>query len=211
MKCIALVAGVAACLFVAWSSVLSRTSQPPLPPGVTGCAFDAYSNDPDPNGLNVRANPNAQSPVLGRLPDAESPVAGGPVAAEFHVIGTRNGWFLIEGAHYRYGYRTRKAQPYSGRGWVSGTLITTGVRRLFLKSAPSANASNVVKLLGPGGGPSEIHLDAILGCSGNWFRVEIPLKGQVFKLTPLLRSDAPAGYVRGWTDSYCTDQLTTCV
>ncbi len=205
----------AAALLVATLSVASgQTQEPMLPAGVTSCAFDAMPNDPDPSGLNIREGPSAQSRVLGRLPKVESPQPDvGSVAAEFHVIGTRNGWFLIEGAHYGYGYR--KAQPYARRGWVSGKLITTGLREPYLKGAPRANAPNVVRLSFESKdfvvGPDSIRPDAILDCSGKWFRVEIPLKQSGFRLTPLMPSGAPAGYARGWTDSYCTEQLTTCV
>jgi hypothetical protein len=39
----------------------------PLPAGVTECDFGALSNDPDPAGLNVRAAPDSNAAVLGRL------------------------------------------------------------------------------------------------------------------------------------------------
>ena len=39
-----------------------------LPPGTMACNFGACSIDKDPKGLNVRAEPSAQSRVLGTLP-----------------------------------------------------------------------------------------------------------------------------------------------
>ena len=134
----------------------------------------------------------------------------GAIDAEFHVLGTRNGWFLIAGARYRYGYRG--PQPYAGRGWVFGKLITTGLRTGTLKSAPRANAPDVVRLQiqtrDGAEGPDSFSPTAILDCSGAWFRVELPLEGV---LKPLQPTGAAPGYVRGWTDAYCTNQLTTCV
>jgi hypothetical protein len=205
---------VTATALVAPATALGQSLPPPLPNDVTACAFDAMPHDPDPHGLNVRSAPNASSRILGTLPNVESPEPGvGTISAEFHVVGTQGGWFLIEGAHYGYGYRN--AQPYAGRGWVSGKLITTGLRELYLKSAPRADARNVVKLAYEtkdfAAGPDSFMPTTILTCSGKWFEVQMPLKQDDRELKPLMPSGAPAGYVRGWTDSYCTEQLTTCV
>ena len=190
----------------------------PLPPDVVACAFDALTNDPDPAGLNIRGAPSAAAPILGRLPAVDSTEeAMGRILPQFHVIGTWDGWFLIEGAHYDPGYNIPKKAPklYAGRGWVSGKLIATGLRTLTLKAAPAADAADVVALSGEtdGGafGPSEISTRAILGCSGPWFRVEVPLNANGHQLAPKLPTDAPKDAVRGWTTGYCTAQLTTCV
>lgn len=214
---------VLAFLLLARGAAIGQTPAPAsLPPGVTPCAFDALTNDPDPNGLNVREAPDVHSRILTRLPVKESPVKGiGPVLADFHVIGTKNGWFLIEGASYG-GDLDRGV--YAGRGWVSGRLITTGLRTETLKSAPRSDAPDVVRLdveeKNTGFGPDSFDPTAILDCSGKWFRVEMPVKRTfhmyqapdvTVELKPLAATDAPAGYLRGWTDSYCTAQLTTCV
>src|SRR5271154_7566842 len=65
----------------------------PLPPGVTACDFGALANDHTREGLNIRAEPRADAAILGRLPVIENAYHE-KIAADVHVIGVRNGWFL---------------------------------------------------------------------------------------------------------------------
>ncbi|HYE47902.1 MAG TPA: hypothetical protein VEA44_19195, partial [Caulobacter sp.] len=46
---------------VAWS-------QPGKAPAATACRFEAWSSEPDPAGLNVRAGPSATARTVGKLP-----------------------------------------------------------------------------------------------------------------------------------------------
>jgi hypothetical protein len=208
----------AGCAVVALLPRASAQSAKALPPGAASCAFDALTNDPDPAGLNVRQSPDANAPILGRLPPVESTESAiGTVLPEFHVIGIQNGWFLIEGAHYDPGYSLPKNLPklYAGRGWVSGNLISTGLRTLTLKSAPDSKAPDVVALSGTndeGGafGPDSIKVQKILNCSGAWFEVGVARHVSGITLAPKLSSDGPKDVIRGWTDEFCTQQLTTC-
>ena len=55
--------------------------------------------------------------------------------------------------------------------------------------------------------PQTVKMRRILACSGDWVQVEIAL---VKGMKPLLKTDAPAGAVRGWANGTCTAQLTTC-
>jgi len=190
----------------------------PLPAGVTACAFDALANDPDPAGPNIRQAPTPAAPILGALPRVDSTDAAmGKIPPVFRVIGTKDGWFLIEGAHYDKGYNIPENAPklYAGRGWIAGNLIATGLRTATLKQAPSDDAPDVVALSGESGGggadPASIVVHKFLGCSGPWFSVEILLKTDNYQLTPKLGSDAPKGMARGWTKGSCALLLTTCV
>ena len=73
-------------------------TSPPLPPGAVACRdFTAFANDPDPNGLNVRAEPDAHAKILGRLPPPLVYAADDIWYATASVIGFKKGWFLIEG------------------------------------------------------------------------------------------------------------------
>jgi hypothetical protein len=191
-----------------------------LPAGVTACAFRAITNDPDPNGPNIRQAPNASSQILGNLPQTKGPADMGKILPEFDVVGVQDGWFLIQGAYYDQGYfdtdkPTKLPKLYAGRGWVAGNLITTGLRTMTLKKAPDDNAEDVValsgELNGSGFGPDTVAISKILNCSGPWFYVEVPLSAPYYRLSPKLPSDGPKGTTRGWTKGFCTAQLTTCV
>ena len=121
----------------------------PLPAGVAACQFDALANDPQSAGLAIHDAPRSDAPVLGRLPaikdaDASSYGVDGELA-EFHVIGSKDGWFLIEGATYQ---EPSRPKLYAGRGWVDGRLITTHLFRDTLKKASRNSAADVVYLSG---------------------------------------------------------------
>jgi hypothetical protein len=175
----------------------------PLPPGVAGCDFPALANDKTRQGLNIRAEPDIGSAILGRLPIVHT-VDHEEVAAELHVIGVRNGWFLVEGAGYPADDEPRNKYPsvYRGRGWVSGRLLTTSMQTSSLKAAPDENAADVVI-----GGDFEA--TAILDCKGDWLRIETTLPStDALKLKP--PADAPKNTARGWGRHSCTNQRTTC-
>ena len=176
----------------------------PLPPGVGACDFSALANDHTPEGLNVRAEPRADSAILGRLLVIENGYHE-KIAADVHVIGVRNGWFLIEDAGYGDYDLPKKLPPvYAGRGWVSGKLLTTQLRMMTLKAAPDENAADVVEMVDYYG------VTAILDCKGDWLLIETPLSTKDYTLKPKLLSNGPSGTVRGWTRRPCTSQRTTC-
>lgn len=232
----AFLCAVAAC---AVASAKAGTAAPngrhPLPAGVTACAFDALPNDPDPNGLNIRSSPGTSGAVLGRLAPFSSKDLQEAILPQFHVIGAKSGWFLIEGAAYNPAliatlelgrHAVKPPKLYAGRGWVSGKLISTGLLTPALKARPSADAADTVSLQGSydlhnpdgttckgcgGYGSQDIRTGAILDCTGEWFEVEVPLDQKDFRLTPAAGAQVLNGSVRGWTHGYCTEQLTTCV
>ncbi len=184
-----------------------------LPAGTAPCDFGAWSEDKDPKGLNVRAEPNAQSKVLGTLPPpfkfkaknkSENTPDGGWLT-EFRVIGYKDGWFLIEGAtppgkeyEQESAYPKNAPKPYAGRGWVAGNKIgaqyangDTKMGGLF--QAPHVDAqwtpakNSFGSTISADGGPKRI-----LACSGFWTLVE--------------SHDG----VRGWWRRLCSSQVTNC-
>jgi hypothetical protein len=187
----------------------------PLPAGVTTCQFDAFTNH-YPSGAEdrvIRDAPRSDARVLGHLPMVEVTnvdfTESHQEIAQFRVIGFKDGWFLIEGAHY-----PEASTPlYSGQGWVEGKFITTHLYRDTLKQAPSYAADDVVYLnaISPDDGiPGSPYTSplrfGITGCSGPWFEVEV---GVGFK-TPSGQPVPGNGPVRGWTDRSCTQQSDPC-
>ncbi|WP_158816295.1 hypothetical protein [Methylocapsa sp. S129] len=186
----------------------------PLPSGITECNFFAFSRDHDPAGLNVRAEPDGNARILGRLPfgrlEPNDPQPYSTFGAD--VIGYKKGWFLIEHGFEAVWSPQRPREPvYTGRGWVAANLVTAQLLREKLKLAPNGASSDVVDLQDVKGeypvGDSVIPR-RILGCSGDWVHVEVGLRpGE----KALAKTDAPAGAVRGWADGTCASQTTTCV
>jgi hypothetical protein len=184
----------------------------PLPEGTEPCDLGAWSEDGDPRGLNVRAEPSVKARVLGTLPPpyrlkmggSENTPDGGWLT-EFRIIGFKDGWFLIEGAsppgkeyEDEEKYPRNAPKPYAGRGWVAANKVGAnyangGTRMGGLFQAPFADAKwmpaqrKLGGTLDTDGGPKQI-----LACSGHWGLVE--------------SQDG----VRGWWRSLCSNQVTNC-
>ena len=183
-----------------------------LPEGTEPCDFGAWSEDRDPRGLNVRAEPSVKSRVLGTLPPpyrlkmggSENTPEGGWLT-EFRIIGFKDGWFLIEGAtppgkqyEDENKYPRNAPKPYAGRGWVAASKVGAnyangGTRMGGLFQAPYVDAQwmpaqrKLGGTLDTDGGPKRL-----LACSGHWGLVE--------------SHDG----VRGWWRSLCSNQVTNC-
>ena len=177
-----------------------------LPPGTEPCEHHGWSIDKDPAGLNVRAEPSATAAILGKLPPpyklklggAENTPEGGWLT-EFHIIGYRSGWLLIEGAtppgkayEDEKRYPRNSPKPFAGRGWVAankvGAAFANGaIPEGGLFQAPHADARRT-KAEGTSVGDSPAR---IFACSGSWALVEV-------------------NGVRGWWRSLCSNQVTTC-
>jgi hypothetical protein len=90
------------------------------------------------------------------------------------VIGFQKDWFLIKAGPYNANdLPPNKPKPYSGRGWVAGTMLTTQLLRNMLKQAPSETSADVVDLEVDGGAvsnPQCVKMRRIIGCSGTGCR-----------------------------------------
>lgn len=180
-----------------------------LPAGTEACAVSGWSNDPDRNGLNVRAEPSGNARILGivppprKMPKEQDAFGSEPVKAEFSIIGFRNGWFLIEkiqapGVPYDVAYPRNLPQPFKGRGWVAANKIGaapahTGLPAGRLYEAPFVEARYQEVIVGGESlfGP-DTPLAKVQACSGRWGLVETK-EGK-----------------RGWTRSLCSNQVTNC-
>ena len=149
------------------------------------CNVAVNITDQDPAGLNVRASP------------------GGPIVT---AVKAKGRWVRVEvtgqdGAWARIKTATLEADEndntsdkllWKGEGWVAFSKL--GVEefdsRARFFAAPNEKAKLVLSL--EGYGDKTAPAEAILGCDGDWLQVRI--KGVV-----------------GWTNAWCTNQLTTCV
>jgi hypothetical protein len=164
--------------------------------GAAACALSGWSNDPDPAGLNIRAAPRADAEIIGRVPPPE---AGEGYAAEFSIIGSRNGWFLINGVKFRaYEGGRGERSLFRGPGWVFADKVRFLINRPEVRGAAADNAPILAKLRAPDGtsGPDSAKIDHVFGCSGTFAEVAAHMEGQ-----------RP---VRGWVTGICSNQVTTC-
>ncbi len=179
-----------------------------LPAGTMPCDLHGWSDDKDPNGLNVRAEPSVKAKILGTLPPPyrfkNNSAPGNGWQTEFSIIGFREGWFLIEGAqppgqdYEGENYPRNHPKPYPGRGWVAankvGAQFANGDTRMGgLYQAPHTDAKWTVAInefgsaISADGGPKRI-----FACSGFWALVE------------------SHNGVRGWWRRLCSNQVTNC-
>lgn len=84
---------------------------------VKPCEINAYVADEDPNGLNVRAEPDKSGKILSRL------IRGGSEIS-LDIIGTSgSGWVQITNA-----WHGDKGDVFKDKGWVFANLLATGTR-----------------------------------------------------------------------------------
>ena len=136
---------------------LFLTSTAPVAGQARGVACDisATVDDPDPNGMNVRATPSTRSPVLRVVPTDASGVA---VIRE-----SRGDWFRVASITDEIS----GTELFRGDGWVHSSLlgltVANGNTRLY--AAPNMR-SRVLRTLVPDGTAI-----TLVGCSGQWAKV----------------------------------------
>lgn len=164
------------------------------------CDVHAWSKDRDPAGLNVRAAPGAEAAVVARLPPPRRE-GEETIAVEVHVIGSREGWLMIDRAAFA-GYDLPAKTVFTGRGWVSGRMIDVSVQdeRVRAKPATTGDVLDAPRER-PLGGREMLRLDRILACEGRWIEIEGRFTDE---------TGAEARATRGWVGGLCGNQVTTC-
>ncbi len=172
--------------------------------GATVCALQGYLTDKDPKGTNVRSGPSATAPVVGHLPPDYSEAGSDETfAVEFTIIGSKDGWLLIENAQTgQYGDGPAKT-VFAGPGWISGGLVGFTLGSTVLRAGPSRTDKLVAKLMddAKGYGPDSYIVQRVHGCKGGAVEVTAVLAPSI---------DAHAKPVRGWARHACGNQVTTC-
>lgn len=193
----------------------AKAQSMPLPTEPNRCKLFGWVVDAD-GKTNVRAAPSASARVVGTLPAATKRLQSGDEGASVSIIGSKDGYFLIENADVE---DIESANPdrkvagfYKGRGWVHGTRLTTNIQ--FgdgLRASPSPTAPVTVRFKGvngDGSGESDAYAAILHSCSGK------SLEATVHTL-----EDKPIG--RGWLVNesrdgkpapviLCSMQLTSC-
>ncbi len=187
-------------VFILAAAVASSAgaAQPVQTAGAIACAISGWSSDADPAGLNVRAAPNKDARVIGRLPP-ERAQAGDTYSAEFDIVGSRDGWLLIRNAHFAdYGDGKGDKAVFAGPGWVFADKVRFMINSIDLHRAPSADAPVVARLSARDGasGPDSASIDHVYGCSGEFADGAVHMEHQ-----------SPT---RGWAGGICSNQVTTC-
>ncbi|MFC3691484.1 SH3 domain-containing protein [Chenggangzhangella methanolivorans] len=178
----------------------SAAEKPVDASGANPCAIDVYSIDDDPAGLNVRAGPSASSALIATLENERSQ-DGESYNLELRVVGSKDGWLLIERAFFRdYGEADKAGTVLDQKGWISGKLAGSDVGSVFLRAAPSPEAKATATLSSPyssspAGSVGRFEVGRIYGCTGEWAEVEGEFGGKT---------------VRGWANRLCSNQTTVC-
>jgi len=168
---------------LAWANGAAAATMP--------CSGTLDIADQDPAGLNVRASPGG--PVITALKARGRWVE---VEVTGQAIGPSGGvWARITKATMQADENDNVDNAgviWKGAGWVAFSKLGVSEfdSRARFYAAPSSKSKLVLSL--ESYHDQGVDPDAILGCDGDWLKVKI--KGVV-----------------GWTDTWCTNQLTTCV
>ncbi len=164
--------------------------------GVTSCTINAFAIDPDPKGSNIRSAPRADAPVIGHLPPRVHLSPVDIVGAEFEIIGSKDGWLLIQNAEATVDEQLNTLHAFEGPGWLSGRLVGVTLGSANLRAQPRRDAAIIARLANAkeGWGADSYRVSGIHACAGDFVDV----------------TTAWPRKLRGWSWKPCSSQLTTC-
>jgi hypothetical protein len=161
----------------------------------TACNFSAWSSDPDPRGLNVRAGPSPTAPVLGALPPPEP---GEDIEVDFgttfDVVESRNGWFRI--ANARRWTQVGHGPSTIPSGWISGRYLTFQLQTDKVFEAPDPSSPTVLTSWMDNGTLTQFNYRNPTECRGEWVRLTVVGPDRAER--------------QGWVRGICGIQETTC-
>ena len=205
MNCWTLV--IASALFSLGATGIAASAAPVERGVAAKCDVNGYLKEANQSGADLRSAPRPGAEVIGHLPPP-APLEPGStdpiVGAEFHILGAKNGWLLIENAEVQSGETVKTV--FNGPGWISGSLVAFIIGSMELRAGPSYDDKVTAKLTGDlkdgsAYGPDSFEVLTVDGCEGHFAEVTIQLwPGLGVKDKPL----------HGWADAVCSNQLTTC-
>jgi len=161
--------------------------------------------DKDPSGLNVRAAPDRNARVIGRLPTTAVIQTG------LELDSSSGGW-----VHFRMVELTQEQSlwkhPLPPQGWVAASMVHAGpddgdlMDGVALRIRPDAKAASLGTIrLEPSGsqdGIPNFRQRRVLGCQGAWLQIE----------GSFLKAGAALSPVQGWLapGDHCGSSLTNC-
>jgi hypothetical protein len=158
-----------------------------LPANTIACDVELNVADPDPKGLNVRATPDAKK---GKVTAVLKPIGDW---TQVHVVGQSGDWLRIDHAEaIDDSAENGQRQVFQGNGWVYASKL--GVSELYVgdgtivRDQPKREGAVILQLDTPDKEPKKTK---VLGCNAGYIKVDIDKKV-------------------GWTNSWCTNERTTC-
>ncbi len=218
MKCILALAATSALLNGGPAIAKPRSGSVLLP--LTQCnALAGYLQATDPAGRTVRAGPNVTARRLGTIaPPLKTGL--GTVPASFTIIGSRNGWLLIENAGFDEELADQTVpKTYAGRGWISGKGVSVNAQASIVFLRPDHKSQKIIRVLdskGDRGAFAELEMTGISACQGYWVLGNWRKGGFASQSGVAIRHSATAIIsksplvVRGWVTGICDIQETSC-
>lgn len=162
-------------------------SAAPSTAATVACDVILNVDDPDPKGLNVRAEPDAMhGKVIAVLkPDGDW--------TQVHVVGQRGSWLRIDHAEtIDDSAENGERSVFQGDGWVHVSKL--GISELYVgdgtvvRDRPAADGAAMLRLDSADKEPKKT---TVRGCEGSYIRIDFDGK-------------------TGWTRDWCTNERTTC-
>jgi len=168
------------------------------------CSLMLWVIDPDPKGLNIRAEAGGSAEVIGTLPKS----------TEFTAIGSKNGWIQFKDPiafqpDKGLAWVPIKTGPQTG--WVHGSLVTTSLRDRWIDpekqgyftvfTEPAETSKPVARWThGEWWSPANEMpaIQKVLACHQGWLKVDLV--------------DGKKSPHTGWVhpENQCPNQVTTC-
>jgi hypothetical protein len=163
--------------------------------GNSSCDVQAFTDDPDPSGTNVRSKPSIEGEVLATLP--QSYLANGDAfSPELTLTDFQDGWFKVQQVRTGDYDGDGSKLLFDGPGWISAKLISLELEGQTLHQRPDMGSPTTFSLMDDSEEQASIQITEFHGCSGAFVEVSVQ------------RADGLIG--RGWTDDTCANQATTC-
>lgn len=168
----------------------------PVPAGTPCSVRGGWSEDADPAGLNVRAEPSPTARIVGKLPPRRYVAEfDREMSTSFDIEETRNGWFRISNPYApdTEDYGKPSTLP---SGWISGRYVGFALQSDIAFAAPDPQSQVIATSWHSPNGIRQFGYRQPMECRGKWVR--------------LLVTDMRGREREAWARGVCNSQETTC-